>query len=339
MPDTLEVQEAPIPAVETAPEPASTPEPQPQPQPLTYVYQPTDEEGRNIGGKQVIKYTTQEELTSKLAEQNTLLIRKLRLETRRNRLGISEQDPIPDEAPRFTGPVEFKPRELTNDERYQLSRDLMDPAKAIDAQKTLFEASVGLSPERLRDTLQNVQQTNMQLQAMRQADLFVAANPGYYKCQENFDAITGWLIRYDLEPVKENFQRAYDTLTEHGVLVQGPGEQPEPRRQEPPPAPAPAPAPEIQDPPPAPALPEPARLPSGLFKNNSSGSGTPTPVGSDIVYKVMIDGKERVYTGIAAVNAMPSDEYKRRLLHERGFGAKVDKLDEERQRQRQSQGR
>ena len=57
----------------------------------THIYQPTDEQGRPIGGKQVIKYTTQDELVNKLQEQNVLIfLRKLREETRKNRLGISD---------------------------------------------------------------------------------------------------------------------------------------------------------------------------------------------------------------------------------------------------------
>ena len=45
---------------------------------LRYEYQPTDEHGRPLGGKQVIKYTTPDELASKLVGQNTQLVRRLR---------------------------------------------------------------------------------------------------------------------------------------------------------------------------------------------------------------------------------------------------------------------
>src|ERR1700734_4059862 len=79
-----------VPVVEAAPE---LPE-------LIHEYQPTDEMGRPIGGKQVLKYRTMDELVNKIQEQNVLVIRKLREVTRKNRLGIVEKDTIADEAPR-----------------------------------------------------------------------------------------------------------------------------------------------------------------------------------------------------------------------------------------------
>ena len=54
---------------------------------LRYEYQPTDDNGMNMGGKQVLKYKTTEELIQKLQEQNVLLQRKWREETCKNRLG------------------------------------------------------------------------------------------------------------------------------------------------------------------------------------------------------------------------------------------------------------
>src|ERR1700744_3831822 len=88
------------------------PVPEVQVEEKRYSYQPTDGDGRPIGGLQVIKYKTPEELAEKLAEQNSLLLRKLREETRKTRLGIVENDPIPEDAPRIEKLVEFKKRVL-----------------------------------------------------------------------------------------------------------------------------------------------------------------------------------------------------------------------------------
>lgn len=318
-----------------------------------FEYQPTDDDGRPLGGRQVIKYTDPAELPYKLAEQNTLLLRKLRQETRKNRLGISEQDAISEDAPRYKQPISFKPRELTGDERYQLSRDLIDPDTFDKAQSTLFEAATGIAVNDLRETLVSLQNDNLAIKAEREADRFMAQNPAYVKCPENSEAITGWMSRYGLAPVVENFQKAYDTLLSSGVLVTS--VEVIPQTSYTPPAPVAAPVTEpVNEPtreeipvenqvvPPAPVeKPVVSRVPTGLSKNNSSDAGTPRPIGDDIVYEyIQRDkdgrqvGEKRIFKGHAAINAMPSEEYKRRLLHERGFADKVEKLNNESQKRR-----
>lgn len=293
-----------------------------------YTYQPTDDAGRKMGGPQVIKYRTSEELAEKLAEQNTLLLRKLREETRKNRLGVIENADIGDDAPRYADPIEFKPRELTNEERFELSRDLLDPEKAIEAQARLFEASVGVSPEALRTTLSQVQETNTRILASQEADAFMAANPDYVMCPENRDAIMQWLMRYDLAPVRQNMQRAYDFMKNQDpplvitkdmlVAQQVPITEPV------------LPTVASPEPLPAPERPQyaPAAIPSGFSRADSTPAGNAPAPGSDIVYEVVVNGQKRTYRGMAALNAMPGDEYLRRTRHEQGFAAKVKALDD-----------
>jgi len=283
-----------------------------------YIYQPTDDSGRPIGGKQVIKYTTQDELIKELEKRNVLLIRKLRQETKNNRLGISEDEDLGADVQHLADPVEFLPRDLTQEELYEISRDLIDPTKAADAQSKLIEAKLGAPLESLGKTLQSIQQDNIGLRAKVEANAFVNSNPDYYKCDENMDAIVGWMIRYNLAPIATNFQKAYDTLKSQGVIIEGP--------------------PIIEQQPVIPAVPEsPAkqevveegviqRVPGvSITRENTSDAATPTPLGSDITYTV----GGRTLTGLAALKAMPSEEYKRRLLTDREFGKKVDKLDAE----------
>ena len=305
-----------------------------QPVEKVYTYQPTDESGRPIGGKQVIKYFTHEELAQKLQEQNVLLIRKLRKETRNNRLGILEDETIPDDAQRFTGTPEFAPRELNDDERFDLSRKLLDPVTAIDAMNTLFEAAMGAKPQDFGKRVQKVELDNVRLRAKIEADAFVSENPGYYGCKENMEAVTSWMLRYDLAPVQANFQKAYDTLQAQGVLVEGPAEE----AQVIPPPVVVAPVVEptsttgeehvavVRETLPVQA---PVRVATGLNGDNSSDVGIPPQTGSSIVYKVVINGAEKVFTGLAAIQAMPGDEYKRRLLTDKNFGKEVDKLEAE----------
>lgn len=306
---------------------------------LTYSYQPVDEEGRVIGGKQVIKYKTSEELTQKLVEQNTLLIRKLRKETRNNRLGISEKEQIADTVQRINDPVQFSPIELTEEQRFDISRRLLDPTTAIDATTELLESRLGGSIETFSKTLSEVQLENLRLRARVESNAFMADNPAYFKCQENYEAITSWMIKNELAPVRENFQLAYDTLKGLGVLIEGPKVESQTALVIEP----------VIEVPVVPVVPvqEPVRhIPFSLNNENSSNVGQ-SPTGNDIVYElitggelkrgsngeqVLVGAKKTVLTGQAALDAMPGEEYKRRLLHERGFVEKVKALDNARKK-------
>src|ERR1035441_9160628 len=188
-----------------------------------YRFQPKDEQGRKLGGEQVIKYKTNEELADKLAEQNTFLVRKLREQTRKNRLGISDTENIPEGATKFELPLEFKARQLTPDERVQLSRDLLDPERCEQATNTMFESAVGVTPSVLRDTLSRLSQNEMSLLARVESDAFMAANRDYYKCKENSDAVTGWMIKNNLAPLQQNFLCIYNNLKKDDVLLVGGG--------------------------------------------------------------------------------------------------------------------
>jgi hypothetical protein len=299
---------------------------------LKYTYQPEDENGGAIGAPQVIKYRTHEELAERLREQNVLLIRKLRSETRKNRLGIVDNEDIPADAPRFPSPIEFKPRELTNDERFDISRKLLDPTTALEATSTLLEASIGGSLKQFGETIRDVQQDNIRLRAKVEADSFVAENPGYFRCKENWESMTAWMLRYDLAPVKSNFQKAYDTLKLHDAIVEAPTHREpvpvvvEPVAVVPVEVITPLPVVEVVV----------ARVPSGLTRESASDVGTAPKAGSDIVYELRkADGSKTVLTGLAAIKAMPADEYKRLLLSDPTFGKKADKLEAEARKPRQ----
>lgn len=349
--ETQEIQQVETPAIEvtTAPAPVEqTPAPVPEIPELTYTYQPLDESGLALGGKQVIKYKTPDELATKLTEQNTLLVRQLREVTRKQRLGIVETDSIPESAQLFDAPIEFKPRQLTADERVKISRDLLDPEKCEQASDTLLESRLGVKPETLSNTLNSININNLRLTAKIESDAFVAETPEYHKCQQNFDVMTNWMLKYNLYPSSANFKLAFETLNAAGLLLKAPIVREEPQTVS---NPTTTPAKETVTDTPAntqPVQEEPSRIttetpaqtkrpvatiPTGLTRNQASDAGIARNLGDDIVYELVTkDGKgnvtgKQVLKGLAAINAMPADEYRRRVRTENGFAEKAEKLE------------
>ncbi len=306
-----------------------------------YEYQPTDELGRNLGGKQVLKYRTQDELAQKLTEQNVLLVRKLREQTKKRRLGTVDPENIPDTAPKFDTPLDFTPRQLTSEERIQLSRDLLDPERFDQANSAMCEATFGQKPEGIRQTLASLQATSLRLLAKTEADAFVASTPAYYKCQDNFETITNWMLKNNLSPVRENFKRAYDAMTKAELLVEAPTAPTALEGPQPPPAVPHDPV--IPEEPPQPrAAP---RMASGLTRDQAADAGGVVRSAADeIVYEQPVKdrfgkltGQVVRYTGLAAIDKMPSDEFKRRVYTDSKFNQKYERLlheDEQRRAQR-----
>lgn len=294
---------------------------------LIHEYQPTDEMGRPIGGKQVLKYRTTEELISKIQEQNILLTRKLREVTRKNRLGITDKESIPDEAQRFKNPIDFTPRDLTPEELNKLSRDLLDPERFGEAKDLLFEAQTGVKPEAFRSTLKDFQEESLKFKAKQGVDSFLLNNPGYYQCRENYEAITNWMMKNDLAPIYENFQLAYDVLKTAGNVIIEAGPIPVATL---PPTPPVQEEPEVA-PPIEHVDSRPTPLPTGLTRSNTSDVGTPRPLGDDIVFEIIdpYTGAKRVYKGLAAINAMSGEEYKRRVNADPNFVKLEAKLEAE----------
>lgn len=312
--------------------PVETPAPI-EPEVKRYEYQPTDEQGRPLGGKQVIKYTTQEELTAGLVKNNVELLRKLRSETRKNRLGISDQEVIPDEQPRYEQPVSFNPKSLSPEDQYELARKLgVDPEQFDTITDELFEVKIGVKPSELRRTLTELQTERVNARALAESNAFMAVNPDYVKCQENSEAIVSWMIKKNLAPVQANYQLAYNTLLNAGVLIANVLDI----SDDPTPIPEPEPIIPIEPEPvvepvtpPAPVEFKPAHIPSGFTRETSTDSGPAPAFGDNIVYEVVVGNTKRRYTGLAAVNAMPGDEFKRRVNSDRTFGPTVEKLEKE----------
>lgn len=321
------------PIVET---PVETPE-------QRYEYQPTDDQGRPIGGKQVIKYRTQDELVQKLTHQSVHQIRKMREQERKIRLGILEEDTVGSDAPRQTQPLNLKPKELTPEEKASLAiRMGISPEDFDNTTDELFEIKFGVKPGALASTVAELQQTVFAQQINAEAATFQRKNADYVVCPENGEALAGWLARYNLAPTASNFQRAFDKLKDAGVLYLNETEIPEPVIApvvETPSPVAETTVPVVETPvvetpaeetvaPPAP--PVRSRVPLSLSRSNTDdGGGTPATPGSDITYDIVKGGQKLRLSGLAAINAMPADEYRRRVLSDPNFLKKEQALEQE----------
>jgi hypothetical protein len=304
-----------------------------------FEWQPTDEEGRPIGNKQVIKFRTEEEKFAKLIEQNTLILRKLREQTRKNRLGIADDDNVPDSAQKISEKKSFKSRALTADEKIQLARDMQDPDKIENALDRWAEARYGVPIEEQVDAFNTIQNKMTAEEVEKEALAFIESTPDYYGCSENFNVLAGWMAKHKLRASAENWRLAFET--NRNLMIIGPGmpapaaipsalPAEEPRQEIPGYIPEPS-----TEPPPTPAPVEYQRITTALNRSNTSDQGTVRTVGSDIVY--IIEGRkdskgnkitaDRAVYGDDAIQAMPSDVYRHRLLHENGFAKKVDELD------------
>lgn len=320
-----------IPVVETPVEelivPVTVPVvPEPLPE-LRYEYQPQDENGRAMGGRQVIIYRTQDELRDKLVHQNTLVLRQLRKVTREKYLGDNEQ--MPDDAEKFTGVEEFKPRELSAEERFKLSQRLSDPETFEAARDELIESALGAKPSKVTETLNEANKFMIQSRAVDNYISFVNSATEYLDSQENRGVLTRWMTKNGLAPTVGNFNRAYSKLKEAGLLQdapvvqQAPVPQPTavvPVEEEPKPQVPAAELTRISEPP-QPQEKRHSHVPSGLNESNSSATGS-LPVGGPSLT-------------LADIDKLPADVYKAKL-RDPAFVKLVNQLEDDAAKRRRA---
>lgn len=184
-----------------------------------YEWQPTDENDRPIGGRQVILYTTEQEKFDKVIEANNLLIRQLRKVNREKAVGSPEE--IPTDAEKFENVTEFKPRDLTANERFKLAQDLTNPETFADARDQLIESAFGVTPAKLASTLNETQRFIIQQRAVENYIDFVNST-GVHDSMNNRQVLTGWLGKRNLAPTVANFQIALNQCRQSGLIEDAP---------------------------------------------------------------------------------------------------------------------
>ena len=194
----------PAPVVET---PAELPE-------KTYEYVITDDNGKQIGGKQVFKYRTQDELIEKLRDSN-VHVRRMAQKLREDKL-MNGTD-VPEDAT-AAEPLVLRQR-LSAEERAAWEAKLEDPAEAAKAQYVLD-----------RDDDRGVQNTlltsNYENRVLLSIESFKNRNRDYVLSQDSAAKLIGYVERRGLDPTNpRNYQKAYDALRENGIIADASGNQ------------------------------------------------------------------------------------------------------------------
>lgn len=280
-----------------------------------YEYQTHDEQGRPLGGKQVIEYTDEADLQKKWAAKEELLVRRLREVTRKQKLGIDDS-PTPADVQFLNTAVDLQEKTLSPEQVFDLTQKLNDPTTFVEARDQLLESAMGVSPTEFRNRYNEQQQLVLQLTVKANYDTFEKTHSkDFDPSGENKQVLTDWMLRKGLAPTVSNFEYALSTLKESGLILEAPTVREVTPVVTPAPAlvAAPEPAPVSTEPKPVvPAVTETrisqseqpqqtrqqARVPSGLNNTNASVSG-PTSVRTSLT--------------VADFEKIPADELKKKL--------------------------
>jgi hypothetical protein len=295
-----------------------------------FSWQPEDEHGRPMGGRQVIKYRTQEEKDAKLIKANNEILRQLRKVTRENRLGIKTEENIPADAQRLDSFVELKPKELNAEERFNLVQKLNNPETFSEGRDQLLESAIGVSPAKLAEMFNDQQIRNMQILAKQNFDIFTRDAGDFYVCAENAQTLTDWMFKNKLAPTVQNFQIANATLRAAGLLLDAPVMRQEPVPTVVVPVEEVKAQPQVEPPSRIAPVEQPqqkrhSQVPSGLNERVSSAAGQPPADGNSLT--------------LAGIEKMSADQYKQAMKNPQ-FVKMVEKLQSEadaRRLQRQTQ--
>ena len=300
--------------------------PAPEPvQPVTeqrYEWQPTDANGKPLGGKQVITYKNQDELIQKFTEQNNLILRQMRKLSNDVKLGLTPDVEVPATAKRLPKNFDgFKPKTLTADERFQLTQDLNDPAKFEDAKIRLAEATFGATPEVISEVLSHSQQLLLEQQVVRSFDEFLEnVGDSFYNIEANRAVLTDWMCQKQLAPTTENFEIAL--VRTAALQVPAPAVQ---RAQVPATPVAPVEA-EPQSQVPVAAV---SRITDQQQQVQSATHQTPSGLNDRVSSNSGVSSVSERKLTLAEVDKMSADEYKRRVSSDPTFLQAVDQLQKE----------
>jgi len=110
----------------------------------------------------------------------------------------------------------FEPSTLTEEEKFLLGQELQtNPTGAV---AKLIKATVGASPDEIREALTEGRKATAALKAQQEGAAFVTAHPEYANTLANEQAMTKYLRENNLAFTKANLEIALDELTEAGLV-------------------------------------------------------------------------------------------------------------------------
>lgn len=170
-------------------------------------------DGKPVGKAHVYEAATEQELMDKMAtaiENGTLKI---------NELSQKIKPEAPADADLEEDIAEFKGRDLTTDEKFELANQLRDPNTVDVAFDRLYEARFGRKPSEVAKAQNQAADNNKALRTRLEADAFMRQTPEYCDCLENGQAIAQWCYERKMALTAKNFRTAYLALNDDGLLI------------------------------------------------------------------------------------------------------------------------
>lgn len=175
---------------------------------LEYRFRTKLEDGTLVGGEQVVRAETQDELMDKAAENYNQLWRHSREEKLKREMAA----PAPEGAK--TAPPTFipKPRPLTAEERMRFTRDIVNPATADEALDLAIEAKLGAKSAEISQSLARNDKNASAIRAAQESTLWAEAHPEVIFSANNRRDLATWIAKHNLEFTVENYDLALQTL-------------------------------------------------------------------------------------------------------------------------------
>jgi len=203
---------------------------------LKKIIQPTDKEGQPIGQPHVYYYTDEADLQRQLSEtviNGSRRIYELKLGTP-VKFEVPEGAEMQQDEPDEEIP-EFKPRELTADEKFAIAAKMRDPATIVEGFDQLQEARTGAKPEVIAK-VQNQAARNSasakrdaaRVRARTEALAFQELHPEFVTNPANSNAMITYLNTRNMPCTLKNFELAFTALKNDELLIlQEPEPEPE----------------------------------------------------------------------------------------------------------------
>jgi hypothetical protein len=116
----------------------------------------------------------------------------------------------------------LKPRELTEDEKFQAAQDMRDPNKVTEAMDRVMEARLGGKPNEVAARLNSIDEKELENQAIAEVNIFIQTTPDWYQTEENKNTLFGYIRDNNLAWTAKNYRIVFDKLMSDGLLTRRP---------------------------------------------------------------------------------------------------------------------